>query len=64
MSKHYSPLTVCDRDCAGANACTMGGEQCTDCGCWYCPATEGIGDGRCDDCAERHRREIEEEEDE
>ena len=62
MSKRYSPLTCCDRDCAGANACTMGGEQCQDCGCWYCPVTEGDYEGRCDDCAERHRREIEQEE--
>jgi hypothetical protein len=40
----------------------MGGVQCPDCGCWYCPADEGDEEGRCDDCAERHRRELEEEE--
>lgn len=63
MSKRYSPLTCCDRDCAAANACTIGGEQCPDCGCWYCPVSDDHDDdGRCDDCAERHRRELEEEE--
>lgn len=61
MSKHYSPLTVCDRDCAAANNCTMGGIECPDCGCWYCPVHEGDEEGRCDDCTERHRRELEEE---
>lgn len=63
MSRRYSPLTCCDRDCAGANNCTMGGVECPDCGCWYCPVShECDEDGRCDDCAERHRRELEEEE--
>lgn len=63
MSKHYSPLTVCDHDCAGANNCKVGGVQCPDCGCWYCPVSEeGDDDWRCDDCAERHRREIGQEE--
>lgn len=63
MSKHYSPLTVCDHDCAGANNCKVGGVQCPNCGCWYCPVSEeGDDDWRCDDCAERHRRELEEEE--
>ena len=61
MSRHEYPLTCCDSDCARANRCTMGGEQCPDCGCWYCPVSEGDEDGRCDDCADRHRRELEEE---
>lgn len=42
----HGGVTSCDRDC----------------GHWYCPADEGDEDGRCDDCAERHRREMEEEE--
>ena len=63
MSKHYKPLTCCDRDCAGVNHCRVGGYQCPDCGMWYCPDTQGHDDeGRCDDCAERHRLELEEEE--
>ena len=63
MSTRYSPLTCCDRDCAGANNCTMGGVECPDCGCWYCPISHDHDEeGRCDDCAERHRREIEQEE--
>ena len=63
MSKRYRPLTCCDRDCAGANHCgAMGGVQCPDCGMWYCPTSEGDDEGRCDDCAERHRLEMEEEE--
>lgn len=61
MSKHCEPLTCCDRDCAGANNCTMGGVECPDCGCWYCPVNEGDDDGRCDECAERHTHELEEE---
>ena len=62
MSKHYSRLTCCDRDCAGVNHCgAMGGVQCPDCGCWICPI-DGDEDGRCEDCAERHRRELEEQE--
>ncbi len=64
MSKHFSPLKCCDRDCAFANHCTMGGEQCPDCGCWYCPVSEGDDEGRCEDCAERHRQESAEEEEE
>ena len=58
MSK---PLTCCDRDCADANGCRMGGAQCPDCGGWYCPPNEASDeDGRCEDCAERHRRQEEE----
>ncbi len=62
--KHYEPLPCCDHDCAAANNCTMGGVECHDCGSWYCPVNEGDDDGRCDDCAARHRRELEEEEQE
>lgn len=62
MSKHYHPLTCCDHDCAAANNCMMGGVECPECGMWYCPVGEGDEEGRCDDCAERHRRELEEEE--
>lgn len=64
MSKRYSPLTVCDYDCAAANDCIIGGVQCPDCESWYCPVNEGDDDGRCYDCARRHRLELENEEDE
>ena len=64
MSKHNHPLTCCDHECAAANCCTIGGVECPDCGMWYCPAGQGDDEGRCDDCAERHLREMEEDEQE
>lgn len=64
MSRHEYPLTCCDSDCAGANGCRIGGYQCEDCGCWFC--VDGVtfdgGVCLCDECAERRRRELEEEE--
>lgn len=60
MSRHYKPLTCCDSECAAANHCgAMGGVQCPDCGCWFCPDGEGDEDGRCDDCVAARRREQE-----
>ena len=60
MSKHESPLTCCDWECAAANRCQEGGFQCPDCGYWFCADEIADADGRCDDCAERHRREMNE----
>lgn len=65
MSRHESPLTCCDLECAAANGCREGGYQCEDCGNWFCGHEVVEGDDgvcRCDDCAEIHRRELEEEE--
>ena len=63
MSRTYeSRVPHCDRDCAGANHCTMGGVQCPDCGRWFCPDTHDSDEGgRCDACAARHREELREE---
>lgn len=57
-----NPLTCCDRDCAAANHCVVGGFQCEDCGEWYCPSCGGGYDNVCELCAERRRVEVEEEE--
>lgn len=61
MSGSASPKTCCDRDCAGANNCWIGGYQCKGCGYWFC-ADEIDDDGLCDECAEERRLEQEEEE--
>lgn len=63
MSGHYHPLTCCDRDCAEANGCRIGGYECAGCGKWFC-GDEIDQDGYCDDCAEERRKEEEEEESE
>lgn len=63
MSGRYSPLHCCDRDCAIANGCTVGGCQCAGCGQWFC-GNDLDEDGYCDDCAERRREEEEEEDNE
>lgn len=57
MSRHESPLTCCDWECAAANNCREGGYQCEDCGCWFCGSEVAEGeDGvlRCDDCANEY----------
>ena len=60
--REESPLTVCDRDCAGANNCRVGGYQCPDCGKFFCPVSEESDDGgRCADCSARHMEEMREE---
>lgn len=41
MRVHVSPLTCCDSDCARSNRCRVGGYQCTECGEWFCPDTDG-----------------------
>ena len=38
----HSPITCCDRDCAGANGCRVGGYRC---------AYELDERGLCEDCA-------------
>jgi len=50
MGGYSSPLTCCDRDCAGANHCQIGGYQCNDCGRWFC-GSELNEEGYCSDCA-------------
>ena len=65
MSKYYDRLTVCDRDCAGANNCVEGGVQCPRCGMWYCPVNEDSDEeGNCADCAAEVAAEREAEEEE
>lgn len=64
MSGHMRPLTNCDRDCAGANGCRVGGFQCDGCGLWFCGEDlNRIGDTSeylCDDClATREQEESE-----
>lgn len=50
MSGRARPLTCCDRDCALANGCRIGGYQCERCGRWFCG--EDLDEDRlCDDCA-------------
>ena len=61
---HTRPLTVCDRDCAGANGCHVGGYQCDGCGLWFCGEDlNQAGDTLeylCDDClAAREQEESE-----
>jgi len=61
MAGREKPIAVCDRDCAGANNCRIGGYKCKGCGYWFC--TDDIDEnGLCDECAEARRREQEEEE--
>lgn len=36
MSGLVRPLSCCDRDCAGANGCRVGGYQFDRCGLWFC----------------------------
>ena len=52
MSGRTKPLTVCDRDCAGANGCRIGGYQCARCGLWFCGDEINRHDDEllCDDC--------------
>jgi len=50
MRGHTRPLTCCDRECAGANGCRMGGYQCKCCGMFFC-ADEIGADRYCDRCA-------------
>ena len=38
---HTRPLVSCDSDCARVNWCRVGGYQCTECGGWFCPHTDG-----------------------
>lgn len=60
MGGSASPKTCCDRDCAGANSCQIGGYQCRCCGYWFC-ADEINDDDLCDECANRSEQEEEEE---
>lgn len=62
-TKHYSPLTCCDSDCAGVNHCRIGGYKCERCGCWVC-AGELNEDGYCADCEEAILAELDERENE
>ena len=38
---HVKPLANCDGYCAQANGCRVGGFQCSECGSWFCPDTDG-----------------------
>lgn len=58
MSGHWKPLTCCDRDCAGANHCRIGGYECEGCGKWFC-STDLDEDGYCEYCAEERRKDEE-----
>jgi len=60
---HTRPLTCCDRDCAGANGCRIGGYLCEVCGLWYCGEEMHEVD-LCEDCWEERKIEEEEEDDE
>ena len=55
MSGSPYPITCCDRDCANANYCFVGGIQCESCGLWFC-ASDLNEDGYCEEC-ERQRSE-------
>ena len=49
------PLRCCDRDCAAANGCRVGGIQCSVCGLYYCGediASDGFANRICDGCLE------------
>lgn len=54
------PINVCDRDCALANGCVVGGRRCAKCGLWFC-ASELDEDGVCDNCHEEQEENEEEE---
>lgn len=57
---HTKPLTICDRDCAGADGCRVGGFQCDGCRLWfYGEDLERMPDERylCEGCAEEYRKE-------
>lgn len=62
----FHPLTCCDRECAAANGCgAEGGETCSVCGRYYCPVSEGDGEGHCSrDCAAEAETEEEKEDEE
>lgn len=51
MGGRTKPLTCCDRDCAEANGCRIGGGQCRKCGRWFCPPLSLDESGLCDECA-------------
>ena len=57
MRGYIREITCCDRDCAGANGCRIGGYQCEDCGKWYCiyEVEEYLGSILCGDCVENRR---------
>ena len=57
MRGYIREITCCDRDCAGANGCRIGGYQCEDCGKWYCiyDVEEYMGCILCGDCVENRR---------
>ncbi|MBQ4199552.1 MAG: hypothetical protein II649_06690 [Kiritimatiellae bacterium] len=65
MSGPY-PLTYCDRECAAANGCVVGGMTCSGCGRYFC--AHELLDGLCADCEaeaeEARARKEEEKEDE
>ena len=65
MSGRFRPITVCDRVCAIANECRIGGYQCEDCRKWYCvyDVEDYRGMTLCGECAESRRAEDEEEND-
>lgn len=58
MSGSANPLTCCDRECAGANGCEVGGIECERCHRYFC-ADEICENGMCDECAEEYEREQE-----
>lgn len=62
MSGSPYPITCCDRDCANANYCFVGGIQCERCGLYFC-ASDLNENGHCEEC-ERQKAEEEMEEDE
>lgn len=58
MTDHESPLTCCDRECAAANDCIVGGIECDGCGQFYC-SHEIDERGLCAECAkERAESEV------
>ena len=58
---HTRPLVCCDSVCALVNMCRVGGYQCTECGGWFCPDSDGgsFCDMRytCRRCAEANEEE-------
>lgn len=61
MTDHESPLTCCDRECAAANDCIVGGIECERCHRYFC-ANEICDNGMCEECDEEHPNEEEENE--
>lgn len=63
MAGFIGPIRSCDRECALVNHCTVGGERCERCGCYFC-SSDLNEDHLCADCEEEVVKEIGEDDDE